>query len=947
MSEVIKLNTAQKQAVQHDLGPAIVVAGAGTGKTAVISLRIAHLIMHNKVKSHNILALTFTEKAAAEMEDRVDSLLPYGLTDTHISTFHALGDKILREHGFALGLQSDFTVMSNFQQSIIMQQVINELSLNYYKPISNPFSFVSAILKFISRLKDDNISSDRFKEFVKKHNKNKKIEPDEIARIQEISAIYTKYQDLLQQKGMIDHGDQIMLAIKLLETKPTILKLYRSEFLYILVDEFQDTNYCQNYLVKLLSQKLRNIMVVGDDDQSIYRFRGASISNILNFTKDYPDAKQIVLNNNYRSGQKILDSSYILIQNNNPYRLEIENGINKKLRGLKIKSDVVVESSTTIVEEMDFVASKIQELNKKQKINYSKIAILLRKNSQAKNIAHSLQKLHIPFVVAESQNLLEQPEIKVLLNFVRALNDPNASDALYGLMVSDLYKVSLDEMAPYSSRASRSNLSLEEYLRKKETPSGSIIESVLICLDSYRTEALDISAGQLLYKYIESSGYLPELISKANTDQSAVQKIQNISQFFNIIKEFELANSYNPHILAFWGYLNDIRQSESDILIQPSPLDSNSVAIMTLHKAKGLEFDVVFMIDLTEQTFPSKNMSDKIPIPQGLLPASENSIDWHIQEERRLFYVGMTRAKYKLYLTMSFDHGGKRLKKPSRFIEEATSIPIKLSQKNIIAPIEAIKSFAELPSISSKDPAHKYIDELGWLNLSTNQIADYLRSPKEFWYFDVLQLPKGPFHTLVYGSAIHAAIELYYRAKLNNQPVKLKNLLNSFENSWKSEGFVSLEHEKSRFESGKKALSQFYAHEESHPDLPMAVEKPFVLRLEDIKLRVSGRYDAVYSRKGVVEIRDFKTGDVNSLEKANQRLKDSLQMKIYALAWQKTHQSAVDSVSLYFVENNILAKSNIIDNQKTIDLLKKLSQSIRSNKFSDLGSSQLKFGSLL
>lgn len=940
------LNSAQKNAIRHYMGPAIVVAGAGTGKTAVISLRIAYLIQKRNIDQNNILALTFTEKAAAEMQDRVDELLPYGITDTEISTFHALGDKILRENGFSIGLQSDFVVMSNFQQIIVLQQVLSSLKLNHYKSLGNPYSFVQAVSRFISRLKDENINDKQFLQFSRKQQKSKLIDKSEKNRIKELSDIYCSYTKLCAEKGMIDYGDQIMLTNQLFSANPSVLSRYQDQYKFILVDEFQDTNFAQNYLIKLLAASHQNIMVVGDDDQSIYRFRGAAISNILYFTKDFPQTTQIVLNKNYRSKQKILDSAYKLIQNNNPYRLEIENKLNKKLIGLPGKSILNVDIKTTIVEEMEFVANKIVELHKKDKIAYKDIVILMRKNNQVKDIVHTLQKYSIPFEVAESQNLFEQPEVKVFLNFMRVINDPDASDAMYGLLVSDLYKIPLQDIAYLSSQAIRAHHSLEMYLRNSDNLIDSIV-STLDCIERFRTGVLDATAGQLLYQFLDESGYLARLVEEAENDSRTVQKIQNISQFFSLVKDFEISNSYDPHIFAFWRYLSDIQNSESDILIQPSVLDSNSISIMTIHKAKGLEYEVVFMIDLTEQTFPSRNMSDKILMPQALLSEDDSNIPWHIHEERRLFYVGITRAKSQLYLTSSFDHGGKRLKKPSRFITEATTHKIVQPEGYVGAQVEVIKSFAESSNNIIPSPIAKYLDYNGWLHLSTNQIADYLRSPKEFWYFDVLSLPKGPFHALVYGSAIHAAIELYYKAKLNKQPIKLKDLLVNFESKWRSEGFVSLQHEKDRYERGKKVLRQFYTREEKLSDLPIMVEKSFSLRIDKLKLQISGRYDAVYDRAGDIEILDFKTGDVDTVDVAKKRLNDSLQMKIYALAWEKSHQSPVKYTSLYFVEHNIKAISSKIDHNKTLELLKTVATGIREQKFASTGSSRVKFGSLL
>ena len=943
MVDLTKLNAAQKQAVFHVDGPALVVAGAGTGKTAVISMRIAHLLLSEKIPAESILALTFTEKAATEMQDRVERLLPYGYVDSDILTFHALGDKILREFGFELGLPSDFVVMSGFQQSIVMRQVLDGIELSYYKKPSDPFSFSDALLQAISRLKDENISAEDFSVFAK--SQAKKEDPAEAERIRDLSDIYTAYQSSCLDKGMIDHGDQIMLVISLLRSFPKILSYLQLKYKYILVDEYQDTNFSQSYLLKLLSKKRQNIMVVGDDDQSIYGFRGAAISNILSFTRDFPGAVQIVLNNNYRSSQKILDASYKLIQNNNPYRLEVENKINKKLTGdKKIPSDVVVTTADTLPVEMNNLAQQILMYNQEKNIPFSEIAVLLRTNRQAIDVANALQKHSVPYVVSESQNLFDQAEIKVLVNFIHILSDPSASAALYGLLASDLYQIPLDQIAQYSAKANRTHQNLEAYLlEQKDIPAS--ISLVLTTIAGFRASAQAGNAGMVVYDFLKASGYLDRLVKDAENDPAPVIQIQNITQFFSLVKDFERANA-DPHIYALWGYLVGIKETGSDIKIQVSPLDSDSVSVMTVHKAKGLEFSAVCVIDLTELTFPGKNMSDKIKLPDGLLSKSDNKVPWHIFEERRLFYVAITRAKQYLYLSSSFDHGGKRLKKPSRFIEETTGRGYELPKNKNAVDLSSLKNFEKLP-VSPKDPLSKFISGDGWLHMTTGQVADYLYSPKEFWYFHVLSLPKGPFHSLIYGSAIHAAIETYYLARLQRKDIDINELYKVYENSWSSEGFVSLQHEKDQLERGKIVLKSFYDREQQKDDVPEHIEKEFHLKIDQLKLKISGRYDAVFDRNGKIEVRDFKTGAVDTEKVAQKKLKDSIQMKIYAMAWEKTHQSPVDSMSLYFVEHDILARTQEINHDKTLELLEKVTSGIRRGEFLDAGGSRVKFEKLV
>ena len=323
-----KLNPQQKKAVTTTKGPLLIIAGAGTGKTSVISHRIAYIIDKKLAKPAEILALTFTEKAAGEMEDRVDVLVPYGYIDTWISTFHAFGDRILRENALDLGLSPDFRVLTKPEQVLFFQQNLFRFDLSYFRPLGNPTKFIGAILDHFSRIKDEDIAPAEYLKFAK----NFKGDAKEAEKYQELARVFSQYEELKSQAGLLDFGDQIVLVLKLFRNYPKILASYQEKFKYILVDEYQDTNYAQNQIVKMLADRHKNICVCGDDDQSIYKFRGAAISNILEFKKNFPKLEQVVLTQNYRSSQAILDSAYKLIINNNPDRLEIKNKIIKVLK---------------------------------------------------------------------------------------------------------------------------------------------------------------------------------------------------------------------------------------------------------------------------------------------------------------------------------------------------------------------------------------------------------------------------------------------------------------------------------------------------------------------------------------------------------------------------------------------------------------------------------------
>ena len=941
------LNREQARAMKHGSGPALVVAGAGTGKTTVITRRIAWLIREKKAAPEGILALTFTDKAAREMEERVDRLVPYGFVGTNIETFHALGDKILRDNALEIGLTTDFRVMTNFQQVIFLRQLLNNLQLDYYTPLGNPYKFVEALLSHFSRLKDEYISPARYLAYAASQLKNAKSDEErsEAARLCELAMIYQSYLEAARQSGQLDFGDQIYLTLELFEKRPNVLRRYQDCFKYILVDEFQDTNLAQSRLMELLAAKHDNLMVVGDDDQSIYRFRGAAISNILHFKKRYPAAEQIVLTKNYRSTQAILDVGYKLISHNNPDRLEITNNINKRLLAVGKKSGAapVFNQYNTIVEEMDGVAAQVRRLIDGG-LEPRQIAILIRKNNQARLIMRALDKAGITSQQSKSENLFERPEVKAAINFVNVVNDPSDSKSLYGLLAGELFDLALVDLADLVSRARHAHIPLEEYLLSQVENNENVVKitTILESIIEYRKQASELSAGELIYKFINDYGYLKRLIDEAEMDNLAAFKVQNLAEFFEIVREYE-AISHDPHSHGFWRHLSEIRATDVNISATDSPLDSNMVQVLTVHKAKGLEFEAVFMIDLVDQTFPSRRAFEAIKMPEELMEVTVGA-NWHTQEERRLFYVGLTRAKTHLYLSASFDHGGKRLRKTSPFVLEAMD-DITIAKPHLKSgAINKIEAFAKRELVQFDNTSKLYRD--GWLHLNPHQIEDYLNDPKEFWFWHILNVPKGPFHALVYGSAIHRAIEFYYRAKLNNQPIAIKQLHEVFEKAWASEGFVSREHEANRFDRGKQVIAEFFKREEKKQDFPVMVEQEFSFDLPAMKVRISGRYDAVYTRDDGVEICDFKTSDVSDEATAKKRLKENIQMAVYALAWEKTSEQALSAISLNFVEHNIVARTPVIDQAKTIERIEQVVLGIRNKDFRSSGRSRVNFDRL-
>ncbi len=914
------LNSEQKKAVTTTQGPLLIVAGAGTGKTTVITRRIAYLIEKKLAKPAEILALTFTEKAAGEMEERVDVLVPYGYVDTWISTFHAFGNRILQENAFDLGLPPDFKVMTFPQQVLFFQQNLFAFDLDYYRPLSNPTKFISAILGFISRCKDEDISPEQYRRYVRELKiKNSKLKigkeereeiESEIRRQEELAEVFARYEELKKAVGKLDYGDLISLTLELFRKRPRILENYRKRFKYVLVDEYQDTNYAQNELVKLLTSSHKNICVVGDDDQSIYKFRGAAVSNIIKFKKDFPQAHQIVLTENYRSLQALLDSSYRLIQHNNPDRLEVKNKIVKKLTSSRkeIGRSPIEFCGETISEEVDFVVSEIENLtkDKKRNLRYKDIAILVRANSQASTFLRTLNLRGVPNKFVGSSGLYSQPEIRLLISFLATISNFDDSLNLYNLAISDLYQLPMTDAVVCMDLARRRNKPLsfifQNLEKQEELEVSEKGRTVIAKLNKDLNESLELSrkenAGRVLYDFIKKSSFLNRLEKEGEAEATA--KIQNIAKFFDKIKEFiDLAQ--NESTSQFVEYLETMRQAGDDPATSGFDPDLDAVNVMTVHSAKGLEFPVVFLVNLVADRFPSRERAEPIPLPDELIKETLPEGDFHLQEERRLFYVGATRAKDLLFLTWSRDAGGKRLKKISPFVLEAldkASSEVLPSKKS---SLEKIEQFA-LPRHLAVKPTEPKL-----LRLSQASIDDYEACAYKYRYAHVLRIPILRHHSVVYGFALHTAVAYFYQNRMRARKVGLDEIYSVLETSWVAEGFLSAEHEEKRLLQAKGVIKSFWEREKESKILPTFIEKPFrfSLKAKNTQVLVTGRYDRVDLNDERVRIVDFKSTENRSQEQLEKDAKESIQLKVYSLGYFKNFGIVPEYVGIYDLDTGL------------------------------------------
>jgi len=920
--ELSDLNERQRAAVTHGPGPLLILAGVGTGKTTVITRRIAWLISEKHAKPEEILALTFTEKAAAEMEERVDRLVPYGYVDAQIGTFHAFCDRLLRENAVLLGLRPDYRILTEAEQALFLKDHLFELPLKRFRPLGNPLHNLRALLSLFSRAKDEDASPEDYKAYAESLAKGPSPDGD-AARVfadllldqTELAETYAAYDRLLHERGFVDFGDLIALALRLLREHPVALERYRKRFRYILVDEFQDTNYAQFELVKLLASH-RNVTACGDDDQSIYKFRGAAISNILGFQDAYPEGRVIVLDENYRSTQAILDSAYRLIQNNNPDRLEVRSGISKRLRSASGAGRPPHQLHfETIDEETDFVAETIAGRRRDEGRPYADFAILVRGNAQATPFLAALNLLHVPWRFSGSRGLYDQEEIRAALAFLRVLADPYDNMSLHYLASSMLYGIDPEPLARATALAGRRNKSLLELIRSMraglepfdiDEENAQRVGRLVDDLTAMITLSTKERTGEVLFQFLTTQTGTIERFSNSSEPQDAL-RVQNLARLFSLVQRFAEVARYD-RVPWFIDYLDALIDAGDNPPVGDATWDTDAVSVLTIHQAKGLEFPVVFLVGLVSGRFPSAERSDPLPLPEALVKDLPSGPDVHKQEERRLFYVGMTRAKEDLYLTSAEQHGGKRPRKPSLFVSEALDLDASQLVPQPREPLTPILRHerahrGETAAAGSAESTLRDRDAEAVI-LSYRQIDDYLSCPLKYRYVHVLHVPVRPHHALVYGSAIHQAIRFYNLQRHAGRDASIEELHAIFRSHWVAEGFLTREHEELRLQEGLEALRRFHAFEASERSVPTHVERRFSIAVGSVRL--VGIFDRIDMDGEEGRIIDYKTSAPLTQEEADSRAADSLQLSLYALAYERLFGRRPHGLELRFLTPAVL-----------------------------------------
>lgn len=918
------LNPEQQAAVIHGEGPLMIVAGAGTGKTTVITRRIAWLIDQKKARPEEILALTFTEKAATEMEERVDRLLPIGYVDLSISTFHAFCEKVLRSHGVHIGLPQDFKIATDVDSWLLMRRNLNRFELDYFRPRGNPTKFLRSMLHHFSRAKDEGITPEQYGKWVEDFVAEKgggapeafAAMSDEdkldIQKWQELARAYATYEQLLVEKSMLDFGSLMSYVLRLFVERPNVLKEYRERFKYIVVDEFQDTNSVQYRLVKLLAEPRRNITVVGDDDQAIYKFRGAALANILSFREDFQDATKVVLTSNYRSGKAILDGAYRLIQQNNPHRLESTEGLSKALRSHKEGEGFVKHiHCATLDDEVEMTVREIINLQKQNSSSWNEFCILVRANDAAEPFLEALERAGIPYRFVAMSGLYTQPIILDTLAYMRLARLSFDSPAAYRVLSHPRLGISESDLAELMLFVRRKGVAIIDAMQRSTEAIGVSLEGrgqmlkILGIISQLQAKAKRKPVTEFFVDVLKDTGLLGDISGLPEIEQQEV--FRHLEGFLSRLKRFANANE-DKSLNSFLDEFDAEREAgEAGSLKEDDEEGPDVVNVMTVHGAKGLEFRHVFVVNLIEQRFPSVSRSEALPLPPGLAGGIAE-LDDHVAEERRLFYVAMTRAKEGLYLMSAEDYGGTRKRKVSRFLTEL----------GFDTPATSLGS---RDALTMPEPVHRVTAQVMHAvpeRISFSQIAAFSTCPLQYKYAHILKVPTFGRHSLSFGKSMHNTLQKFLEQVRNRQSATqttlfgessgttaavppLKELLELFDQNFIDEWYTSPEEREEYREQGRESLKRFHAQIVERTPKVFGLEQGFTLKIGDVL--VKGRIDRIdETEDGELEIIDYKTGN----PKSRLEWDDKRQLVLYALALEQClpNPKPVRRLTYYYLTTN-------------------------------------------
>ena len=868
------LNAAQEAAVGHDRGPLLVLAGAGTGKTRVLVERYRRLRLEGVAAEH-ILLLTFTDKAAREMLDRIeqDDALPTG--ERWVTTYHAFAQQFVQEHGWLCGLPRLFRIASAVHQWELMGEVLRTQRPSMLLHPQRPHDRIPELLKLVERAKQELVSPQEFVAWAQAQAGRD--DPLEVAH-QQAAHVYAAYQGLLLGQGLLDFDDTIFFSVRILETVPAVAVSQRQRFQHVMVDEFQDTNFAQSRLLELLTAGHRNLCVVGDDDQSIYKFRGASIANLRRFQTVFPDASVVRLEQNYRSRGGILRAAGRLIAED-PARLA------KELRATRGEgAPVSLLSAASVLDEADAVAGYVRSAIAEGRHRPREIAILLRANAHLHNFARALQRAGIPYQISGGRGFYQQPEIKDCLALLRAIEAPDDPVCVLRLLSLPRYAMDPIQAGRLAREARDLGLRFFDVLEAAEAEGAR-----RLCADLRRFSALRgrVGVDELFYDVMEQTRYLD-----LDRFQGPIERLQVSA---NVQKLNELISQYcdehpDHHLRAFLEHLERTEAARADEEVAAIDDTLNAVHLMTVHQAKGLEFGMVVVPHLVDGRFPAHRRGEGLSLPQVLLPEELPETGQHLDEERRLAYVALTRARDELLCTWAGRYDGTRDWRPSRFLRAIRGAEGReLAVADVLGapspPLYEVARQVELP-LEPLPPLHA---------LSYTQVDTYQRCPQMYQYRFVFRLPTRPRPQMQFGRILHEALRDALGAIERDRPLTWERLDAAYVAAWARERFCAPEQAPALEELGRGYLRR--AFDAGDLGKPLLLEQPFSLPVDDFRL--TGRIDRVDRHPdGTYEVLDYKTG---SARRAGE-LQHDLQLGVYAMAAREVFHFAPLALFFYYLE---------------------------------------------
>lgn len=903
-TEYKRLNKAQKEAVEAIDGPVMVIAGPGTGKTQILSLRIANILKKTDTAPENILALTFTESGVASMRKRLSSIIGSAAYSVVINTFHGFANDVIKNNPEDFPRIIGSKNITEIDQVSILEEIILDEKLDLLKPFGDTFYYVKSILKAINDLKREGISPEEFTDITDKAFKDfEKIEDlyydkgaykgkmkgkykdleKQIKKNKELADIYEAYEKKLVKQKKYDYNDMIMEVLRELRSNEDLLLRLQEEHQYILVDEHQDTNNAQNKILELLANfhPNPNLFVVGDEKQSIFKFQGASLENFYYFKNLYPEAKLVTLEENYRSTQKILDSAHSLIPS--PKSLKANNASEEK--------NICFRSFKDELSERYFIAEDIQE-KIKDGVTPSEIAILYRNNNDAFPVADMLTRFGISYVIESDQDILNDKYIKKFITILRGVADFGNDEILAEMLHVDLFNINpLDLFKIIRSANDKRNYSLfdmvantDKILDKIVLENKNAIVSVYKKISDWRVAAKNEDLVSVLEKILRESGLLTLIMS------SGAEKLDTMNRFFDEARAI-LSVNLNAKLKDLFDYLDTIKKHEMSIKRHVGARDSNRVRLMTVHRSKGLEFEYVYIVGAYDGHFGNKNKRELIKLLPEVYALQkskkENNFDYLEKdtdsEERRLFYVAITRAKKQVTVTYSEFGEDGRERVPSQFLSEIDKSLIDVavdSEGDEKARKEVLFKDKDL-RITKEEYKNRYKEFIRekFLSqgLSVSALNNYLKSPWLYFYRNLVRIPAAQTKHQIYGTAIHSVLEKFFTGLKEGEKLGKNFLIESFEEELEKQS-LSKHDKEELLDKGHDSLEAWFKSNEGSFQTHVLTEFRIngVYLSEEVRLTgVLDKLEFIDGSDRHVRVVDYKTGAPKTLGFVKGETKDS------------------------------------------------------------------------